>query len=358
MIMRSLQDFLFHVVRAFGGFRVAQHLTRNRLRILCYHGFSAGDEHEVQPHMFMRAATFERRLQILKKRALPVISLDEAVGRMATGEIRRGEVVITIDDGWASTLTIAAPILERYGHPACVYVTTEHLAAGTEVFNVALYYMICRSPHTQVRLEGVHPELDGTYDLRTDPHRTTTALIEAAARAFPVLGDRQRALPRIAAALAMNLDDVLDGGRFRLLSQDQLRELAARGAQIELHTHSHNLPDRDFESAAAEIEQNRAELKAVLGRKASHFCFPSGRYSKQHPEWLERLGIASATTCDPGLNLPGTPIMLLKRYLDSDSLSDIAFEARVSGFREVAHEIASLLSLRRRRGAAATLAHD
>jgi hypothetical protein len=56
----------------------------------------------------------------------------------------------------------------------------------------------------------------------------------------------------------------------------------------------------------------------------------------------------SATTCDPGLNSRTTPVMLLKRFLDSDQASDIAFEAEVCGAREL---------LRRIRAAATRLLH-
>jgi peptidoglycan/xylan/chitin deacetylase (PgdA/CDA1 family) len=351
--MRALRNLAFYAVRALGGFRMAQRLTRTRLRIICYHGFSVGDEYEVQPDMFMRAATFERRMRILKRRRLPVIPLEEAVRRLEAGEIRHGETVITIDDGWTSTLTIAVPILERYGFPATVYVTTEHLAAGTEVFNVALYYMILRSPCETLRLAGLHPALDATYNLRENPFATLVRLVGAAEKAFPVLADRQRALPVIAAALGMNLGEVLSGERFRLLTSEQMRELAARGFDIELHTHRHRLPVESFELMAAEIGANRTELESILRKRPRHFCFPSGEYTLRHPEWLRRLGIVSGTTCDPGLNRPGTPVLLLKRYLDNDREADVAFEAEISGFREL---LRNAVSVFRRRAPNAVIA--
>ena len=342
--MTCLRDIALHILRAAGGFRVAQFLTRRRLRVLCYHGFSSGDEYEVSPHMFMRAETFERRMGILKRRGTPVIPLDEAVRRLTRGEVRDCETVITLDDGWSSNLTTGAPILERYGFPASIYVTTEHLDAGTEVFNVALHYMICRSPCRELRLERLHPLLDGTYELRKDPDSLAVTLITAAEKAFPVLADRQLLLAPLASALGMDLADVLRNDRFRLMTADQLRDLDARGFDIELHTHTHRLPDHDFESMANEVERNREALRTVLGKKKCHFCFPSGKYRPQHPEWLRRLGIVSGTTCDPGLNGPGSEVMLLRRYLDSDHVSDIAFEAEISGVRELARGARAMLA--------------
>jgi hypothetical protein len=68
-----------------GVFTLAKYLTRRQLRILCYHSFSVGDEHEVAPVMFMRAATFEQRMEILRKRRIPVVTLDEGVRRLQEG---------------------------------------------------------------------------------------------------------------------------------------------------------------------------------------------------------------------------------------------------------------------------------
>ena len=290
--------------------------------------------------MFMRAETFERRMQILKRRAVPVISLAEAVKRFQQGAIENAETVITFDDGWSSTLSIGAPILERFKYPACVYVTTEHLEVGAEVFNVALSYMIRRSGRQTIELVGLHPKLDGIYDVVTSPDAAIRALIIAAEEAYP-LAARQRLLPEIARVLGFDIKEVLRDGRFQLLSTAELQALAQRGMDIELHTHSHRLPRDKFELMAREIEQNREALSRVLGTRPRHFCYPSGDHGEEQPEWLRKLGIESATTCDPGLNDDKTSIMLLKRFLDSEQTSDLEFEAEICGVRELLRRLRS-----------------
>lgn len=335
----SLRAAVLYVLRSLGGFALAQRITRNRLRILCYHGFSLGDEHEVAPVMFMRGTIFERRMQILKRRRVPVVTLQDGVEKLRTGQIKSAETVITLDDGWASNLSVGAPILEKFGYPACVYITTEHLNAGAEVFNVALFYMLFRSRGRTLRLEDVHPAIDGSYEVTQDVEPLTIELISAAERAFPRLSDRQRLLRPIAQALDMDIDRVLEHDRFRLLQKREIEELFKRGFDIQLHTHSHRLPDTSFEAMADEIVQNREALKEILGRTQSHFCYPSGRHRSQHLEWLLRLGIVSATTCDPGLNCSTSHPLLLHRYLDSDHTSDIEFEAEVCGLRDLARAV-------------------
>lgn len=330
--------FAHYVLRAMGVFALARYLTRKQLRILCYHGFSVGDEHEVAPVMFMRGQVFERRMQLLRKRGIPIVTLDEGVKRFTQRMIANAETVITFDDGWASNLTVAVPILEKYGFPACVYISTEHLEAGTEVFNVALSYMIRRSGLKMLTLERVHPQLDGAYDIATNPDAAIVDLILRAEGALP-LAERQQLLRPIAQALGANLDEVLRGERFRLLSRDEIGQVFRRGIDVQLHTHTHHLPDTDFDEMALEISKNRKMIEELTGSQARHFCYPSGEHSGRHPEWLGRLGIVSATTCHPGLNNGSTSVMLLNRFLDSDSTSDIAFEAQICGVYELARKL-------------------
>jgi peptidoglycan/xylan/chitin deacetylase (PgdA/CDA1 family) len=340
--MSRVRDLALHALRAAGGFAVCRFLTRKQLRVLCYHGFSIRDEYQIAPGMFIRAQTFERRMAVLQRRRFTVLALDEAVKRFVAGEINNAETVITFDDGWASNLTIGVPILEKYRFPACVYVTTEHLTAAPEVFNVALSYLVRKSGRASVTLSGIHPQLDGEYRLSDREDQAIVEIILAAERAFP-LAERQHALQAIATALGMSLPDVLAGDRFRLLTDTEMREIYRHNVDIQLHTHSHRLPDT-YDALAREIGLNCTAVSGIVGVRPTHFCYPSGEYTARHAQWLSGLGIVSGTTCDPGLNDRATSVMLLKRFLDSDAYSDISFEAEVCGVREIARRVRARLS--------------
>jgi peptidoglycan/xylan/chitin deacetylase (PgdA/CDA1 family) len=340
-MMRRLKRLLLHCIRLMGGFALAQRLTRNRLRILCYHGFSISDEHELAPYVFMRTETFARRMRILRNRGLSVISLDEAIDRLRTGAIANGETVLTFDDGWASDLLVM-PILESYRFPACVYITTEHLSAGTEAFNVTLAQMVYRSRRDKISLRDIHPQIDGDYDISDDPVAATSKLLAATAR-ISSLQECQGLLVPLAESLGLNYEAFIEGGRFQFLKPEEITALAATGVSIQLHTHTHRLPDGDFDEMAEEIRKNRAAITDLTGIVPIHFCYPSGKYSACHPDWLARLGVVSGTTCDPGFNNSGDSLLLLKRYLDSENTSDIEFEAEITGVRELLRRTRSSL---------------
>jgi peptidoglycan/xylan/chitin deacetylase (PgdA/CDA1 family) len=337
-----LKRVLFHCIRLMGGFAIAQHITRTQLRILCYHGFSITDEHELAPYVFMRVETFARRMRVLHKRGLTVVSLDEAIKRLRANTISNCETVITFDDGWASNLLVM-PILERYRFPACIYITTEHLSAGTEAFNVILTQMVQRSRVASVALRNIHPQIDGEYDIARDPAAAAVSLVIAAER-IGSLQERQRLLAPLAEALGLDYAAFTANGRFRFVSKQQITALAREGVGIQLHTHTHHLPSTNFEEMANEIQQNRTAITELTGIEPKHFCYPSGEHSPWHPEWLSRSGVASATTCDSGFNDSKTPLLLLKRYLDSENTSDIEFEAEITGVRELLRRMRSGLS--------------
>jgi peptidoglycan/xylan/chitin deacetylase (PgdA/CDA1 family) len=340
--LRYAKRVLFYCIRLIGGFTIAQRITRTQLRILCYHGFSIADEHELAPYVFMRVETFARRMRILRKRGLSVVSLDEAIERLRAGAIINAETVITFDDGWASNLLVM-PILERYRFPACIYITTEHLSAGTEAFNVMVTQMVQRSRAASISLRNIHPQIDGEYNVARDPAAATALLLTAAER-IGSLQERQRLLVPLAEALGLDYSAFVAGDRFRFLSKEQITALANEGVSIQLHTHTHHLPSTTFDEMANEIRLNRTAITELTGVEPKHFCYPSGEHSPWHPEWLARSGVASATTCDSGFNDSAASLLLLKRYLDSEHTSDIEFEAEVTGVRELLRRMRSNLN--------------
>ncbi len=92
-----------------------------------------------------------------------------------------------------------------------------------------------------------------------------------------------------------------------------------------------------------EIDDNRAVLEPIVGRPCDHLCYPSGVYTPDQWPWLEACAIASATTCELGLNDRCTPRFGLRRFLDSETVSEIEFEAEISGFAELIRRARSVL---------------
>ena len=105
--MKNIKIFFLQCLRTVGIFHVFRAITRNRYLILCYHGFSLADEHEVFEKLFMRPETFERRLDLLGKWGFNFGSLDQFAAALANATRSHNFAVLTIDDGWYGTFAKA-----------------------------------------------------------------------------------------------------------------------------------------------------------------------------------------------------------------------------------------------------------
>ena len=100
------------------------------------------------------------------------------------------------------------------------------------------------------------------------------------------------------------------------LTPDEVTQLAANGIDIQLHTHRHRTP-KDRNLFIREIEDNRQSIQSMIGKYATHFCYPSGVHDPVFLPWLNESGVVSATTCDPGFASITSDRFLLPRVLDN-----------------------------------------
>ncbi|GAA1838369.1 polysaccharide deacetylase family protein [Nocardioides marinus] len=77
---------------------------------------------------------FEQHLDLLEERDARVLPLCEAVERLALGSLPPRAVALTFDDGYASVVETAWPLLRKRDMPATLFVCSEYLP-GTQRFD-------------------------------------------------------------------------------------------------------------------------------------------------------------------------------------------------------------------------------
>jgi len=127
---------------------------------------------------------FDRQLQLLKIEEFAVLPLGEVVARIAAGRpLPEKCAVLTVDDGYSSFWDTAWPILQRYGFPATLFVSTQAVgkpgymtwdqlrelaASGIEVGNHTVSHPYLIGPHTgeteALWLERVKREVLGAQE--------------------------------------------------------------------------------------------------------------------------------------------------------------------------------------------------
>ena len=305
-----MKTLLYRALRASGANSLSSFLTRRGLRILCYHGLWVTPGPQFGDKLFMSPEQFDARMRRLVESGRPVLPLDAAIERLAGNDLPPGAVVITMDDGWASTL-LMADILAAHGLPATVYVTTRQVenqlpvpAKAAEYISAAASRPVSPPPVAQL------PE-----------EEWLDALVDYSNRAGVPL-------------------DWLEQRQFHLMSAGELQQAAARGMDVQLHTHYH---DKQH-ALAKDIRRNIASLEAAGFSSGTlrHFCYPSGNV-REEAAILPDLGIVSATTCVHGLNFGTADPLRLRRFLDGRRTSDAEFDAYLAGTQPVVKRAISAL---------------
>jgi peptidoglycan/xylan/chitin deacetylase (PgdA/CDA1 family) len=98
------------------------------LPIVCYHNVAFAPPAARFKLLYVSPDKFERQLWMLRRLGLRGVSMSEGIARLRNGTAR-GCVAFTFDDGYADTLTTAAPLLKRYGFGATCYVVSGALGA-------------------------------------------------------------------------------------------------------------------------------------------------------------------------------------------------------------------------------------
>jgi peptidoglycan/xylan/chitin deacetylase (PgdA/CDA1 family) len=331
--VNALRLALLTTARALGVFGLCRRLTRSPLRILCYHGFSSADEHLFRPQLFIRPDTFRARMAFLKSARYPVLDLGEALDKLRAGTLPPNAVAITIDDGFRNVLALAAGILAESSFPSTVYVTTYYMERNHPIFRLALQYLFWKSGRAEADLEaaGLAPEAQALGKSRAN----CWELIEHCESAGSE-DRRQEILRALGRQFGVDMQELATSSRLTLMDAREVAQLARFGMDVQLHTHRHRLP-LDPEGLKREINENRRALEGF--RPLTHFCYPSGIWARSQWPHLEALEVRSATTCEPGFNYPDTPPLGLRRFLDSEAIHPLEFEAELCGFLEIMRRV-------------------
>jgi peptidoglycan/xylan/chitin deacetylase (PgdA/CDA1 family) len=334
--LRNVKLLLFFVCKAAGLFHLAKWVTRNHLKILCYHGFSLADEADFRPKLFIKPEKFEQRLAAIQRYGFRVLPLNEAIERLYSRSLPKYAVVITGDDGFHSFHLLAVPFLQRYGYPATVYVTTYYVENPDPIFRLVVQYMFWKTRKHKLVLKNVSWSTYRVVDL-SDPVQTEQALWDCINYGERECTEEQRCAicVELGGLLETSYKDIVQSRIFHLMTPNELRSLADSKIDVELHTHRHAFSSDDQVLAEREIADNRTALKQWLFAEAHHFCYPSGLWDERQWTWLDSMHVKSSATCVPGLNSDKTPRHALRRFLDGENIHQLEFEAAMSGFSDL-----------------------
>lgn len=253
-------------------------------------------------------ALFEEQMRVVARRHT-VVSLHGLLRHIETGA--PGSVVaVTFDDGYQDNYSNALPILERFGLPATIFLTTGSIDSGGPLWFEQLAWALKTTTRQAIDLEIDVP--------RRLPLTTTAERLAANDLIFGVLrrlpdSDRRDALPRLLAQLATEYPRE----RGRMLRWDQIRDMQRRGIDFGAHTVSHPFVSRlTPEQGCYEISECKRRIEEELQLPVEHFAYPNGReedFSPWNKDLLRAAGYRAAVSTIWGMNDQETDRMELRR---------------------------------------------
>lgn len=332
-MLKKVKQRTLGTLKSSGIFKVVENSRwrQSHLLIIAYHGISIDDEHEWNPSLYMTRKCFHNRMRLIHESNCSVLPLAEAVRLLYRQELPDRSVALTFDDGNHDFFEGARPVLKEFGFPATVYQTTFYSHYSKPVFDVICSYLLWKGRNRTLRFKPLTGQ-EKTVDLSVNGSldRAVNDLLQFAHDQELSAAEKDSLAASIAAQLNIDYAALCEKRLLNLLSPGEVKTLADEGIDFQLHTHRHRVP-KERPLFLREIDDNRKSIHSMTGVNATHFCYPSGVYDHSLLPWLEESGIVSATTCDVGFASSRSNPLLLPRFLDTAALSDIEFEAWLTG---------------------------
>src|SRR5689334_1505956 len=229
---------------------------RKRLSILCYHGISLADEHEWTP-LYVPPAQFRKRMEILRERRCNVLPLGSALQALREERLPERAVCITFDDGFYDFYREAWPVLQEFGFPATLYLSTYYSVKNLPVFDLMCSYMVWKSSGRVLSWPEV-VSAPAPIDRAAWPRIVGEIFRYCLAQKLSGR-EKHELLCSLAERLDCDLPALCKRRLLHLMTPGEASSLVSQGLDLQLHTHRHRVyPDRDW--FWKEIDDNRAEL--------------------------------------------------------------------------------------------------
>jgi peptidoglycan/xylan/chitin deacetylase (PgdA/CDA1 family) len=323
------KQFALALLSGAGILRVGRWCSRHRLVVLTYHKVLPDDYSDAAARPPDSLFRWEFEQQVAHLVRWYHVTTGEEVRAFLAGDMQLPDyaVLITFDDGYENNYTVALPILQRYGAHAMFFLTTRYIGQpDATLWFDRLSALLCTVPFSDIlpRLPayGVPGDIRHASQLR---------------RWLKGLSQLQRE------RLITALEDMLTPGRgvtreqvaSRLMTWDQVRDMAAQGMTIGSHTASHQiLAMASPDDVRHELRLSRQHIEDEIGQPCWGFCYPNGTAADFRPAdkaAVKAAGYTCAFTQIPGSITRGTDAYALPRMAIPDAGDMRVFRSRLTG---------------------------
>lgn len=252
----------------------------NQVRVLTY-------------HLIEDAQGFEQQMDFLAQNCY-VTSMSELIDACQGHSILPPKsVVITFDDAYLNFKQSAWPILKSHYFSASMFVPTAFPGNRERIF-------------WWDKLEYAFYHTKKADPLQTPVGQLPMGPVDQRKRAFKRLRKHVKSLPhRQALVFVDQICERLDCAlpQPKVLSWDDLRDLAREGVTLGAHTQTHPLMNRiSIQEACDEVVGSLKDLQREIGIPYPIFAYPDGQYTKEVVQSVKDAGFYLAFTTQRGTN--------------------------------------------------------
>jgi peptidoglycan/xylan/chitin deacetylase (PgdA/CDA1 family) len=281
---------------------------------------------------------FAEHLEVLRKHCCPM-PLQQLTQALQQGRLPHRSVVITFDDGYADNLHNAKPLLERYGIPATVFLSSGYIGYEREFWwdelerlllqpgtlPETLYLSINGKTYHWELGEAAHYTKDAyqrhccwQFEQEHDPSPRHSLYRSLYQLLCPLLAGQRREL--LNELLAWAGTKPLNRSTHRSLTLAEVSALG-QGELIEVGAHTVTHPFLSSLSVASqrgEIEQSKACLEQIVRHPVSSFAYPHGNYTVETATLVREAGFTCACSTAADVVWRGTDCFQLPRVVVED----------------------------------------
>lgn len=271
--------------------------SRPRPAILMYHRIA----HEsFDPWaLAVNPQNFARQLEWLSQDRV-VLRLPEFAARHRDGSLPAEAVALTFDDGYACAAEVAAPLLEKFGLPATIFLPVDLIEAGALFWWDELQHIVLGCNGETLRLGAELVELGEKRrdDIEWKPFASPRTRRQAAF--YALWANLRLKLPaELDAAMAELRSQAAappkNGDLKRPMAPEQVRATSSDRIEFGSHALTHpSLPQLSSGEKARQIRGSFERCAALSGNVPLAFAYPYGDFDQESADLVEESGFDCA----------------------------------------------------------------
>jgi peptidoglycan/xylan/chitin deacetylase (PgdA/CDA1 family) len=329
--MRLIKIIILFLGDIFGLNILFKKINSDKVRILNYHGLTS-TKLSAPRWTVLSSEAFEWQMDFIKKYYNNILASELFNKNANEMKVEANRLVISFDDGYENTLTIAQPIMKKFNLKGICFVLPGLSLENELTWTDFLYRVLSNQENSNIDLEVFGIKLTNHELNQTISHEQAIQIIHEMKS-----WSKQRRDKLVLYLRTIYSKEPLTGDLDKLMTIDQIKTLNMSGFfEIGLHSNSHQiLSSLNPSEQDDEVFLSAQILKDYNINFVPLFAYPNGRlvdFNENTIASLKKHEIEAGLTTIDNLFKNSDNRYFVPRIQIGSDISKVEFKARLSGF--------------------------